>query len=492
MSQAGNPRDAIVSIWYQAISEGGTFKGSGAFVSPRLVLTASHLVEHKQPNEIRLSLVHGQHAVLAEKVYLHEKYDIAVLELARDFDDQKVVQLDCWNSSLEGTCVDLYGINPDTKSRDECLKYTIGTWKSESNEYLFDHQQRKGFSGGIAVLNGYAIGVISMRHTSEQQGTIVPLFSVRDWLDEKFPGLTQGRHFPVSPLDNQFQLHPTQVELARRVRQEISRLLKKQKLRFLHESLSRRAAERWPDEDPPDPVDLLVSESKAFFIDSSIDDLHQATSDCLERLMDQDSNSISDVASGATAVLGWLVLLAVNKHWEPEQTRLRERLLNAEYIAIPIETEAGTEVIFSRVRLHPAKLKLAEDGVKILSPYQLAWPELELGIGQRDRLTETKKLIWKEVMKSNASTFGEREEKRLRETLAVRYRRGESHYIIIPIEGDGSGGIDNALLAQLRRDFPHLVPFLIGAESGDQVFVIGEYALEALIRDFLLMLEQHL
>ena len=63
--------------------------------------------------------------------------------------------------------------------------------------------------------------------------------------------------------------------------------------------------------------------------------------------------------------------------------------------------------------------------------------------------------------------------------------------MIIPAQQDGSTVADNATLSQLRRDYPHLGVFLIGAEKGDQILVMPERRLVVLIREFLLMLRDY-
>ena len=94
-------------------------------------------------------------------------------------------------------------------------------------------------------------------------------------------------------------------------------------------------------------------------------------------------------------------------------------------------------------------------------------------------------------MKSDVLAFGQGEAEELKETLAIRYERGENYYVIIPAQQDGSTVDDNVILNQLKRDFPHLGAFLIGSETEDQILVIPERRLVVLIREFLLMLRDY-
>lgn len=239
MPEPVDPRRAIVSIWLGAVGPKENFQGSGAFVSPRLVLTAKHVVENKQPSEVCLGLVAGQHAVPATRIHCHDKCDMALIELEREFKDQDLVRIDCQTSSLEGATLDLYGVNPDTLNRDQCNGYTLGTWDGRSGEYLFDHAQRKGFSGGIAVRDGRAIGVISKRHKTEQQGVIVPLYAVADWLDgfglQHKPASFVVTGTPVSSLSP-----ISQNEFTRKIREQIHQLLNQPQAQPLCEAVRGR------------------------------------------------------------------------------------------------------------------------------------------------------------------------------------------------------------------------------------------------------------
>ncbi|MDZ7621635.1 MAG: hypothetical protein U5O69_04200 [Candidatus Competibacteraceae bacterium] len=56
----------------------------------------------------------------------------------------------------------------------------------------------------------------------------------------------------------------------------------------------------------------------------------------------------------------------MSETWLQEQAGLLDHLLSADHIAIPLETEAGTEVVFARLRAKkPAKLTLGNDGVQV-------------------------------------------------------------------------------------------------------------------------------
>lgn len=301
MPGKSDPRRAIVAVWYREVGSNGEFLGSGAFISPRLVLTAKHLVEDKKPQEIRFDFISGQHAVPAEKVHVHEKYDIALIELIRDFNDQDFVYIDYQNSNLDAKTIDLYGVNPDTKSRDQCNGYTLGTWNSSTREYLFDHAQRKGFSGGIAVSNGYVIGVISKRHTTEQQGVMVPLYVVLDWLG---PFIELKKELFSSEIPSAPRSQIAQIEFTKKIREQVRSLLGQLCAQSLCNEIVRRGGGE-------SAVDILIPQQSDFSIEV-IDLMYHATKDCLDKLVEQKLDLVDSVKEIARKVFGWLVLLAVD------------------------------------------------------------------------------------------------------------------------------------------------------------------------------------
>ena len=336
----GSPRDAIVSIWGQAVGS-GTFLGSGAFISPRHVLTAKHVLKKKTPKSIYLGLVDGYNSIPVHKIHRHQKVDIALIELGRDFPEQGLVRLDCVTSALEKTNIVLYGVNPDTLHRDECQDYTIGTWNARTGTYLFDHAQRKGFSGGVAVSYGYAVGVITRRHTSEQQGVMVPLYVARAWLQNFLPLLVLPNPLAIQHRDEQSQSAYTQ-----QIRREIGDLFRRRRLRPLGEYLTEPHG--------GNPESILIPQETFFSIEAAIEQLHNATRKCLDRLVEHDANAAADVVDDAVRVLGRLVVLAVRETWVEEMARNSkpgahfQQVLGVSHIALPVETEAGVEVIDAR------------------------------------------------------------------------------------------------------------------------------------------------
>ncbi len=119
--------------------------------------------------------------------------------------------------------------------------------------------------------------------------------------------------------------------------------------------------------------------------------------------------------------------------------------------------------------------------------------ELELGLHHHDALIQVKKLIWNRVHRTTEAPepFDALAEDDLKSTLEIRYRRGESYYVLIPPRDTGALAGNTTLLHLLRQDLPYLGAFLIGVNTGEQVLVMNEARLMVLIREFLLMLRNY-
>lgn len=481
MPERSDPRRAIVSVWYRDVGAGGEFLGSGAFISPKLVLTAKHLVEKRQPHEVCLGFIPGKLAVPAEKINCHEKYDVALIELSRDFDDQDFVRLEYRNSHLEKAAVDLYGVNPDTKNRDQCNNYTLGTWNANTGEYLFDHAQRKGFSGGIVVHNGNAVGVISKRHISEQQGVMVPLYAVVDWLGQfiDLKGTSFSLEIPasISPI--------AQNKFTRGVREKIRLLLEHPCAKSLCDEIIHQGGKK-------SAMDVLIPQESNFSIEV-IDLMHHATKDCLDKLLDQKPNMVDPTKEVVREVFGWLVLLAVNidqvNHsgcgFNPWQAGMEA--------TIPLESEAATEVLVSSLGERYACFMLRYDKknrVRTVGRDSFTADDLEDGLHPDDRLKGILQRIWVAArIEGEAPNDLEPLKKKLKPKLEGRERRKEGHYYItIPSNKDSSLLSDKILLKSLLEAVPSLRVIYLGSGQGEGILLLEEDSLWESIEAFLLML----
>ena len=489
-----NPLDAVVSIWRQARGE---FLGSGAFIWPSLVLTAKHVLqvrgdtqEIESPQAIRIQLVDGHGPITPRQFHCHPDLDMAVLVLKRDFTRQQQVRLNCQHSDLDNKKVDLYGVDPTSHGRSACLGYTLGAWDDQQQSYLFDHAQLKGFSGGIVVWGGEAVGIMTRRRTREQQGAMLPITQVLNWLQEVLPPEV------IEPLQTP-SADPavlSQHAFTQRVRQEVGQLLLRPALRPLRDHL---AAQATAADQRDNPETLLAPLDETFSIDDSLRILRQATRECRRQLAEQGADAVAaqELNARALGVFGWLVLLTVSERWAQDklgpQTRSVEQhfqtLLGATYLALPVETEAGAQVVEARLREQPAALELDSQGFDPISPFRVRLGHFERGIDLDDQLRQVKELIWNTVFKGTDEPL---REPFLKEILEIRYQDGKSYYVMLPAVSGGAAAGQERLLRLLRRDLPHLGTFLIGLETGEQVLVMNESRLWALTSEFLRVLQE--
>lgn len=213
-----------------------------------------------------------------------------------------------------------------------------------------------------------------------------------------FPGQA-GRQPPPFPL-----LLPSI-----RIKNEIRQLLKSPAAKPLHDEITRQAGVDSATEAllsrPPDSPDFL-------------DLLHAATKSCLQAVTDQKPDLIDSIKHIAGKVFGWLVLLAVDR----DQVKCSECQFdpwrNGVEVKLPLETEAGTEVLVSSLGDRAAWFRLIYDNKnrpRVVGKDSFDIDGLELGVGKTDPLIEIQKSIWVEVMKSDPPLpFGSTEQNKVK------------------------------------------------------------------------------
>jgi hypothetical protein len=156
-----------------------------------------------------------------------------------------------------------------------------------------------------------------------------------------------------------------------------------------------------------------------------------------------------------------------------------------------VETDAGVEIVFARLRGSNASLQLDADGAKVYSPQQIRYGDLELGFKQKDALLEIKKMVWGKLFPGSNPEVRKDWESQLPKILEKRGRRDENYYIPIPGGKRDSMQKNTELLQQLRADLPALGVFLLEAKAGDSILIVSESDLELLIGEYLRMLRKY-
>lgn len=222
----------------------------------------------------------------------------------------------------------------------------------------------------------------------------------------------------------------------------------------------------------------------------ALDRLHKATQSCLARLTVQKPNGVK-LWGIAEQVFGWLVLLGLDSDAINSSDFAFNPWKEGIEVAIPLETEAGTEVLVARLGERFARWKMVVDhrGAKrIVGRDSFIADGLESGPGQTDPLKDILRRIWMELEKSEPPS--EKLPERLRAKLEGRERRKECHfYITVPrTMREYSALADPNLLRVLLKTLPSLRVFSIGTTQGDTSFMFKgahEYRLEESIGAFL-------
>ncbi|OAI13509.1 hypothetical protein A1355_13465 [Methylomonas koyamae] len=166
------------------------FIGSACFVSPKLLLTAKHVVRDKASGksfeDLRLHLVDGRAEVEISSANLrcHDDLDIAIIALDEPDLEQIHSRITLKDNDFRKLKVDFFGINDTNKSADASFDHSVGILDQDRHAYRFDHRVKKGFSGGAVSLHGQdeIIGIISQRASDDQETLFIPLYKCRDWL----------------------------------------------------------------------------------------------------------------------------------------------------------------------------------------------------------------------------------------------------------------------------------------------------------------------
>jgi len=309
-------------------------------------------------------------------------------------------------------------------------------------------------------------------------------------------GIPRGRAKPpISPL-----FPPGQVQTSRpppsfpesplrKIRNQIHLLLKQPRAASLLDELAQQAGAQ--------SVEEMLAPLQADSLINSLDTLHEATKRCLQRLAEEQKlDRVDPTRQVAREIFGWLVLLAVDRDRVTSSGCAFDPWQGGIEVAIPLETEAGIEVLVSSLSDRASRFKLKYDNKnrpRVTGQDSFTADGLEDGIGQDDRLEGILKRIWVEVRKSEAPTpFGPREQKQLQAWLAGCERRREGHYYItVPAEHSSSPLADRTLLQRLLQAAPALRVIYIGTEQGGGLLILDEFELWASIEAFLLMLESY-
>ncbi len=487
MPRAADPRRALVSLWEQGTPGAPhTFIGSGMFINPLYVFTARHVTcdNANHPIPVWLGHVEGQHELRPVKE-IHcfpEAPDIALVELDVPNQYQDWCPLDLRTQDLQGQEITLYGVYRETKSTI-MTPCTVTSYEAAERCYLTNYAQPKGLSGGAAIRQQQIVGVISARYRDDSLGCIVPISLAQQWLAEKFPALRDflGVAWVGAVPPESSRAHEIHEALSGAVRKEVQSLLHKSSLKVLRDTIAQQVGNQ--------QVEEVLIPSQALRLREALRYFYQATKRCLEELTEENTARFDQVRQAARKIFGWLVVLAVDHDkaqaaglaFDPQQDHIELRT--------PLATEAAIEVFVSASSTRAARFR--RSGSRLTGEDGFSFDGLEMGIGQADQLTEMLKRIWVEVFREDAPhPFGETQRVQLQSTLRVqRDFEAKCYYVTVPSNHGPGASMGPGLLRALTEALPALPVIYLHSEQSPGVLVLDEPDLEAIILQFLRMLE---
>ncbi len=304
--------------------------------------------------------------------------------------------------------------------------------------------------------------------------------------------LTQDTHRDTdfdALLSRVFEDHETsqaRIQFRDEVQQNIRKQLKRQKLSPLQKAVVGALNEAHFTLNSRDEASILCEQD----IKSGIDVLHKATQACMEKLEDEGvaASRRDEIWEEARTILGWLILLSVNEEWACAKSNCFGAMGADLRLEIPLETDAGAEVVVSRLARSPAGFATDMRGANVYGKYGVPGAIPEAGFASGDQVLELKKAIWKTVIKGEPPhPFSETHDEQLNYTLKVRGERGEHHYIAVPVSERNHPLNNESIYHALKSDLPALNAVFIGGKIAEAVLVIPEPHLLVLIREFLLI-----
>jgi nucleoside phosphorylase len=282
---------------------------------------------------------------------------------------------------------------------------------------------------------------------------------------------------------------PPKESIIKLVEDNITRLLSYKKMEYFYRFLKEQL-----NKDRNESKDYTAAEMAAILtgmdVVAAVLTLDLAVKECLEVVGDSEGNP--DLANctwnESLGIVGWLVLLGVDDEWAEATSRQLAEKNEPLNLVIPVNTEAGAETAFSRLKQARADLDLDKASKKVKGKKGIhgdAWI-IEEGWDTDDKVFSIKKMLYKQLLKTEPPVKGVLSEdyitRELKQTLFSRSKKGEHYYLAVNLSSK-----DNPLLAEdvckyLIHDLG-LEIFLIGSQE-QSVAIVLEPELNAQLREF--------
>ncbi len=277
-----------------------------------------------------------------------------------------------------------------------------------------------------------------------------------------------------------------------RIKRNILRLLAFKKMDWLVKALNRRLNQEF-DEDKKyktgEIVDLLLSMD----VLDAVLILDMSVKECMEDIRDAAAvgeGEVIDVTwNTGVSILGWLVLLGVDDRWVETAGQYLMEMGDSTELAIPVKTEAGADIAFSRLKQAHARLKLDEKTKKVVAKHGMVCdgPKVEEGWDPSDNVRMIKTALWTQLIRivlSRDVAFTPEMDAELNQTLRARHKKGEPHYIAVNLSCENNPLLERDVFPALKKDLPDLEIVVLGSKEQGGVAIIGEPELHAQLREF--------
>jgi hypothetical protein len=476
-------------------------EGSGFFVAPDLILTCAHVVEGDTfercyQGDITVRWKNNfDFAVAKVKTgkYLTGPVDIALLEYtSRLPETPPCVLLDdgCQESDelvTFGYPHELKNAEPDT--------FKFSGYTGDTPPFMkFKAGRVKPGMSGAPLLNMRTKRVCGMVKFSDDAASAYAGGGA-------IPSATILAHFgELKDLQDQYHRQGSEWhavvgirvpgDLLSRVQTEIDKILSKPRLNVLRKCVSNtlKAEHHEIAESPAEIAAKLIDmETELVLIWLLVvrkDVAHQLQE---EGKADQE---IDYVRSAVLDIVGWRVLLSVNKVWMAQNLN---KLYPAEFpdaIAMPVQTDTGIEIVHAAIKERCARFNSIEG--KLMGVERMPAVEhefLEEGFDIEDIVRDIKTAIFKHINRKRGvkeqvpDNFTPEVDKHFNAKLRVFNTRDKNVYFVVKQSGKGSP-INDQVYQRLKSDLSYLQVIFQESDQAENTIVVNEIELDSTLECF--------
>lgn len=292
------------------------------------------------------------------------------------------------------------------------------------------------------------------------------------------------RNFPEGKPPHSEAIKSSQAAVEK-VLNAVCKILQHRHLQYLRQSLARE----FNMGEEVGNINLIASRlvSGQDFV-NTMSILTKAVKNALETIQDNEADGqdlIKNIWEKSINILGYLVLLSVCSDRLQE---LKNDISQNIRFEIPVETEAGIEIVYSGIWETPARLDMGPSGIYVTGQDRIDYEIPEGGFSISDKVDEIIHVVTKKVF-PEGDVKGKRlqtksERVHLNTTLAIRKDEGE-HFYFCPDELNSQNTmLSEAVYDALKKELPELDIICISTDQGQSFMIKNEAELGAHLTHF--------